>query len=195
MKFDKTLLLNPNTRPGTIIRFKYYPDFKPNLTPIQVIQFGSFGGTYWREIYSSVLDKKLKNKHKSIHFKEWWKNIPKDHMVRDFNDYDISINKYNVMVGTTLELWEQKGWITQHDPYGWFQWYCHFYAGRRLGKEDERQISRWAGVASKKGRFRKRLVNMLKYKNKNYDDETVSPRIRQTLQHWGVMITKYDLHI
>ena len=29
-------------------------DFKPNLTPMEVMQLGSFGGTYFRPIYSSV---------------------------------------------------------------------------------------------------------------------------------------------
>lgn len=192
MKYDKTLLKNPNSKPGTTIRFKDHPEFAPNLTPRHVIQMGSFGGTYWRDIYSSVIGKKLTNQHKNRHFKGWWKDIPKHYMVTNFDDYDISINKFKVMVGTTLEFWEQKGWISDDDPYGWFQWYCHFYAGRRLGDEDERQIKRWAGVAGKNGRFRKRLVNMIKDKNKQFNDPSVSPRIRQTLQHWGIMITKHD---
>ena len=40
--------------------FKDYPEFRPNLTPREIIKLGSFGGTYWRPIYSSVVNKNLK---------------------------------------------------------------------------------------------------------------------------------------
>ena len=29
-------------------------DFKPNLSPRQMFKLGSFGGTYWRPIYSNI---------------------------------------------------------------------------------------------------------------------------------------------
>ena len=38
-------------------KFKDYPEFTPNLTPEQVLKKGSFGGTYFRPIYSSVTGK------------------------------------------------------------------------------------------------------------------------------------------
>ena len=38
-------------------------------------------------------------------------------------------------------MWESSGWINPCDPYGWFQWYCWFYLGRRTS-DDERQIGR-----------------------------------------------------
>ena len=40
--------------------------------------------------------------------KSWWKNVPNDWMTRSFDNYDKSINKYGVQVGTTLEFWEEK---------------------------------------------------------------------------------------
>ena len=43
-----------------IIQFPDFPNFKPNLTPVQIFALGSFGGSYWRPIYSSVTNKKYK---------------------------------------------------------------------------------------------------------------------------------------
>ena len=36
-------------------------DFKPNIGPVEVIKKGAFGGTYFRDIYSSVNDKFYKD--------------------------------------------------------------------------------------------------------------------------------------
>ena len=47
---------------GEII-FKDYPYFKPNLTPREIFFLGSFGGTYWRPIYSSITKKKYEKQH------------------------------------------------------------------------------------------------------------------------------------
>lgn len=176
---------------GQII-FKDYPDFRPNLTPREIFKLGSFGGTYWRPIYSSITKKHYKNKHKNYP-KSWWKNIPENHLSRSWNDYDKSINKYNVKVGTTLEFWQQKKWITKNHPYGWIQWYCDFYNGKR-SEDDEWQISRWLKTAGPNSRFRRQLINMLKKKRTKYNDFTVSPKIRQTLQHWAYVLRKSDFN-
>ena len=32
-----------------MVTFKDYPEFRPNLTPKQVLSMGSFGGTYFRD--------------------------------------------------------------------------------------------------------------------------------------------------
>ena len=50
-----------------------HKQFKPNLTPKKMFELGSFGGTYWRPIYSSVTKKKYKNVHKKY---SWFKKIP-----------------------------------------------------------------------------------------------------------------------
>tara|TARA_Y100001970_G_scaffold52197_1_gene65964 strand:- start:449 stop:991 length:543 start_codon:yes stop_codon:yes gene_type:complete len=168
--------------------FKDYPDFQPNLTPRDIFKLGSFGGTYWRPIYSSITKKKYKNVHHKYP-SSWWKNIPEKHL--SSSNCDISINKYKVRVGTSLKFWEEKGWITEFDPYGWIEWYCNFYNGRRT-EDDERQIKRWKGVAGKNGRFRKWLVTLIIKKNGKWNEYTISPKIRQTLQHWGYKLTKKD---
>ena len=172
---------------GEIV-FKDYPEFLPNLTPKQIFKLGSFGGTYWRPIKSKITGKKYKNKHTKY---SMFKTIPNDIMTLPWTEYDKSINKYNVQVGTTLEFWESKGWITKYHPYGWVQWYCDFYTGKR-GPDDERQINRWIRTAGPNSRFRMRLINLIKKHRKKYNDYSISPKIRQTLQHWGYKLSKRD---
>ncbi len=179
-----------NTQKGGKI-FKDYPDFTPNLSPRQIFQLGSFGGTYWRPIYSSVNKKHYKNVHKKYP-KSWWKNIPESHLSQ--SNYDVNINKYKVKVGTTLEFWESKQWIKEKNPYGWVHWYCDFYKGIR-SDDDERQIKRWQALAGPKGRFTRFLVTLILKKKTKYNDETISPKIRQVLQHWGYTLTKKDFDI
>ena len=174
---------------GEII-FKDYPEFRPNLTPKEIFELGSFGGTYWRPIYSSVTNQNYSNMHKKYP-KSWWKNVPETRLTKPWDNYDKSINKYKVKVGTTLEFWEEKKWITKYHPYGWMHWYCDFYNGER-SPDDERQIDRWMKTAGPKSRFRRMLINMIKRKNSKYDDFSISPKIRQTLQHWGYKLTEKD---
>ena len=175
----------------TVIKFEDYPDFRPNLTPSQIFKMGSFGGTYWRPIKSNITDKSYKNKHKKYP-KSWWKNIPSAHMTTEWKSYDKNINKYKVKVGTTLDFWENKGWISKYHPYGWVQWYCDFYNGKR-SKDDERQIERWLNLAGPNGRFKKWLMSLIVKKKTKYNDYSISPGIRQTLQHWGYKLTASDL--
>jgi len=171
-------------------RFADHPEFRPNLSPREIFELGSFGGTYWRPSYSSVNKRNYKDQHKKYP-KSWWKGILEDHLTKPFDEYDTSINKYGVKVGTTLEYWEKKGWIKPSQPYGWVQWYCDFFEGKR-GKDDERQIARWVGLAGPNGRFRNWLINEIRRKGKKWDDETVSAKKRQTLQHWAYRLTKDD---
>jgi len=161
-----------------------------NLTPQQVLTMGSFGGTYFRPIHSAVLDANCDTPKYA-----WLRSIPRKLYAGTV--YDASLNKYGVKCGTSLEFWESQGWITKYDPYGWFQWYCEYSNGRRC-PDDARQIKRWQNTAGPNSRFRKRLVNMVKAKygespsKQQIDDVSISPKIRQTLQHWGVAITPVD---
>jgi hypothetical protein len=172
--------------------FPDYPQFRPNLTPSEIFQLGSFGGTYWRPIFSSISEKNYKNKHKKYP-SQWWKSLPDNYLVSPWNEYNKNINKYKVKVGTELEFWEKKGWITKYHPYGWVQWYCDFYLGKR-SPDDERQIKRWSQTAGPNSRFRKWLINQIRNKNKKYNDYNISPKIRQTLQHWGYLLTNKDFN-
>ena len=70
-------------------------DFRLNITPVDVIKKGAFGGTYFRDVYPSVTDK-------------WYKNLWKEfNMLKDIdqkyccsNFYDASANKNGVKCGT-----------------------------------------------------------------------------------------------
>ena len=88
-------------------------------------------------------------------------------------------------------MWESKGWMREQDPYGWVQWYCRFFKGRR-SPDDERQIGRWKSFAGPKGRFRIQLMNRIISKEGTHDDEGISPVIRQSLQHWAYRLTISD---
>lgn len=172
--------------------YKDYPEFRPNLTPKQIFSMGSFGGTYWRPIHSKVTNRDYKNQHRKY---DWAKSI--DDSLLTSPDYDKSKNLYGVKVGTSLRFWESKKWITKYDSYGWVQWYCNFHEGRRT-PDDRRQIDRWLGLAGPNGRFRKWLIGMVRKRSKartnkdKVNDHTISPAIRQTLQHWGYRLSVAD---
>merc|ERR1719300_596252 len=128
---DETVARGPA---GHLI-FPDHPEFTPNLTPKQVLHMGSFGGTYYRTIKSSVTGKLYDGREVIKEFPEsWFTGINKVKMVHS-KSYDPRVNKYGTQCGGGLDMWEEKGWIDPQDPYGWFMWYCRFYTGRRT-KDD-----------------------------------------------------------
>ena len=118
-------------------------DFLPNSTPDGVLSTGSFGGTYFRPIISAVTNISYKSDDvlRDTLPKAWIEGLPKKTYLTS-KTYQTNINKYGVKCGGCLGMWESSGWIVDSDPYGWFQWYCRFYQGRRCS-DDSRQISRW----------------------------------------------------
>ena len=157
--------------------------FGVNKSPVDVISEGAFGGTYFRDIYSGVNGKWYRNSWKEFKFLS---NM--DKKLHANNYYDIKVNKYGVKVGTSLRLWENKGWINSMDPYGWFQWYCRYSLGRK-SNDGARQIKRWRAIVN---RFKSVLVKMIKDKGAKFDDYSISPKIRQILLHWGYEFVESD---
>jgi hypothetical protein len=104
------------------------PTFKPELTPKQMLKLGVFGGKYMTD---------ATNEFPSDWFVEA-KLSPGRH--------DASLNYFGVSASQPLSVWREKGWIYPDDPRGWFQWYCRYYLGRRIGEEDARQIKRWKAM-------------------------------------------------
>ncbi|CAB4065790.1 GABBR [Lepeophtheirus salmonis] len=157
--------------------FEDRKEFKPNKSPKEVLQAGSFGGTYFRPIYSSVT--KLKYGSEKV------LNI-KTQVASPI--YDASKNKYKVKCGGSLEMWEESGWIKEQDPYGWFQWYCR----TSFSPDDDRQIDRWSKCCGEKGRWKNNLITKIYKAAVKYDNAVVSPVIRQVLLHWGYELTEED---
>jgi len=165
-------------------------DFHPNRTPEEVLRAGSFGGTYFRPITSAVTNIRYTSSNvlKDTVEKEWIAGLDTKSMLTS-STYVKGINKFGVKCGGSLGMWESSGWIAESDPYGWFQWYCRFYQGRRCS-DDARQISRWCKSAGLKGRFRSQLCNKIIAAGTTCGDTKISPVIRQTLLHWGLEITE-----
>ena len=157
--------------------------FGVSKSPVEVISEGAFGGTYFRDIYSGVNGKWYRNCWKEFKFLG---DI--DNKLYASSYYDVTVIKYGVKVGTSLRFWESKGWINSMDPYGWFQWYCRYWLGRR-STDDNRQMKRWRAIVN---RFKSVLVKMIKDKGAKFDDYSVSPKIRQILLHWSYELVESD---
>eukprot|EP00128_Syssomonas_multiformis_P007203 Colp12_sorted_trinity150504_noHs@7288 len=184
----RTSIIPKRNAHGELV-FPDHPEFRPNLTPKQVIQMGSFGGTYFRNIKSAVTDESYRDAWKEFP-EDWFEGLDIKRQVAS-QTYDCGVNKYKVKCGQTLDFWQDSKWIAAQDPYGWFQWYCRFYLGRR-SPDDKRQISRGLGVMGPGGRFKNNLIGQIARKRSTYDDVSISPVIRQTLQHWAYQLTQRD---
>ena len=158
------VLNNSNLSNKSVLRV----EFRRNISPVDVIKKGSFGGTYFRDIYSYFTDKFYKNSWKE--FKEL-KDVDGKYFRSDF--HHVKLNYYGVEVGTSLRFWEKKGWIDKIDSNRWFQWYFRYWKGRR-SSDDIRQINRWKRIVIRFVGILKKLIS----KNKD------SPKIRQVLLHW-----------
>ena len=136
----------------------FHPEFKPQLTPKQMLALGVFGGKYLTDCQAEFPA-------------DWFEQA-----ILSPTKKDISLNYFRVDASLPLSHWQQKGWIYFEDPRGWFQWYCRYYQGRRLAKEDLRQIKRWKAI--------RRHVGAV-VKNCEPGDWTCRRKQRQALLHWA----------
>jgi hypothetical protein len=133
--------------------------FKPDLTPKEMLDLGVFGGQYLSDCQNEFP-------------KRWFL-----HATLSPNKINPDLNFFEVTASQPLSVWRKKRGINEeHDPRGWFQWYCRFYMGRRLPKEDKRQIKRW--------KAKKRVVAQIK-KECSKGDVSCQKRQRQTLLQWA----------
>jgi len=194
---DKTAGVPERGSDGCFV-FPDQPSFKPNLSPKEVLQLGSFGGSYYRDIVSAVTGESYKGHDVVKEFPEdWFMGLDLDTSVCSAT-YNKSMNLNKVSCGASLGQWECSGWISTLDPYGWFQWYCRFFLGRRC-TDDARQIDRWNKGQGPKGRWRSKLCNdIIRCDDKScqspgVDNMKISPVIRQVLLHWAYKLTVADL--
>jgi hypothetical protein len=137
---------------------RFAPSFAPQLTPAEMLELGVFCGKYMtdcRAEFPAVWFAKAKLAH---------------------GPPDCSLNYFGVRAGSSLTVWRAKGWIHPDDPRGWFQWYCRYYSGRRMGAEDERQIGRWRA-------FRRHVAQV--ERNCEPGDPFCRPKQRQALLQWA----------
>lgn len=138
------------------------PEFKPELTPKQMLELGVFGGVYLYDF-------------KKEFPKAWFikaKIIPGD-PAKEIHDNNL--NYFKIGASQPLKIWQKNGWIHEQDPLGWFLWYCRYYAGRR-SQDDQRQIKRWKNI--------KRHIMQIK-KHCRVGDLTCRRRQRQAVLHWA----------
>lgn len=131
--------------------------FRPELTPIQMLEMGVFEGHYMTDCQREF----------SPHWFEYAKmsSVP-----------NIEYNYFGVKSRQPLSVWRQKGWIIGPDVRGWFQWYCRYYSGRRLPEIDEIQIRRWRSFRRHKAQIEQNCLPM---------DTKCRLKQRQALLQWA----------
>ena len=140
---------------------QFSADFKPELTPKEMLEMGVFGGRYMRDCQKE--------------FPKSWFIKAKFHPEKK-SGHSPKLNYFGVDASQSLAVWRRKGWIYPDDPRGWFQWYCRYYLGRRLPVEDQRQIGRWL-------KMRRHLTQVKK--NCPAKNLACRRRQRQALLHWA----------
>jgi hypothetical protein len=136
----------------------FRPDFRPELTPKQMLALGVFCGKYMCD---------CRNEFPAAWFAQA-KLSPEG--------CDCSLNYFGVKASQPLSVWRKKGWIYPEDPRGWFQWYCRYYMGRRMPEIDAWQINRWKAI--------RRHVAQVE-RNCEPRDQACRPRQRQALLQWA----------
>lgn len=136
------------------------PEFKPNLTPKQMLELGVFGGRYIRDCIDEFP-------------KDWFTKAKLQPL--GLPGHDKNLNYFEVDASQSLSVWRKKGWIYHEDPRGWFQWYCRYFLGRRC-PDDTRQIKRWKAMI--------RHIAQIK-KGCRAKDLNCRRKQRQALLHWA----------
>jgi len=136
----------------------FHPEFKPELTPKQMLALGVFGGKYMTDCRDEFPA-------------DWFEKARLAPRRKD-----PTLNFFGVDASLPLSHWREKRWLHSDDPRGWFQWYCRYYMGRRMPEEDMRQIKRWKAIRRHAGAIRKNCLP---------GDLSCRKKQRQALLHWA----------
>jgi hypothetical protein len=136
---------------------RFDPQFKPELTPAEMLRLGVFGGLYMTDCRREFP-------------RNWFTRAKLSPARRDH-----TLNYFKVDASQPLAEWRRKGWLHKDDPRGWFQWYCRYYMGRRM-EDDARQIKRWKA-------FRRHIAQIKAHCERG--DFSCRRRQRQALLHWA----------
>ena len=113
----------------------FSPEFTPYHTPKQMLEHGVFEGKYINDCTGEFPA-------------DWYENAILSDTPND------QCNYFKIKSRQPLSVWQQKEWIIEPDPRGWFQWYCRYYMGRRLPIVDAKQIKRWKSFARHAGQIK-----------------------------------------
>jgi hypothetical protein len=134
-------------------------DFRPELSPGEMLELGIFGGKYMTD---------CRNEFPAKWFEKAKLNSKK---------HEAELNYFGVNASQPLSVWRKNGWINEEDPRGWFQWYCRYFIGRRIPDIDKWQIGRWKAM--------RRHVVQIKNNCQKAGDIQCRPKQRQALLHWA----------
>jgi hypothetical protein len=178
-KYEYTLEENPGEG--------FASEFKPALTPAEMLALGAFEGKYLNDSYEEFPA-------------EWFLHAAM--LGKLSSEADESINFFGIKSRQPLSVWKENDWVPSKgsapceprsstycksgkgllsgpenpDERGWFQWYCRYWMGRRIPEIDRVQIGRWKAFRRHAGQIKA---------NCKPGDLLCRPKQRQSLLNWA----------
>lgn len=152
-------------------------DFKPELTPLQMLSYGIMEGKYICDCEDE--------------FPKEWYDAAKRLGKLSPEKANIECNLFKIKSRLSLQEWRKRHWIPivkgDNDVRGFVQWYFRYYLGRRDPVVDPVQIKRWRAFTRHRGQIIHSLKQMKPEKRPKTRSELMQhrPRQRQALLQWA----------